>query len=102
MHSFWLTENVPKVIQERPTQMIMMYEYKNSVLFPEWFILLFWGEQDDFCLPILTHYSMLEQELGEWNETALHRSATYGLKLDDLIHKFGQVTAELNEQLQIK
>ena len=102
MHSFWLTEKVPKVIQERPTQMIMMYEYKNSVLFPEWFILLFWGEQDDFCLPILTHYSMLEQELGEWNETALHRSATYGLKLDDLIHKFGQVTAELNEQLQIK
>ena len=45
---------------------------------------------------------MPEQELGEWNETALHRSATYGLKLDDLIHKFGQVTAELNEQLQIK
>ena len=102
LHSFWLTEKVPEAIQNRSTRLVLMYEFKNQILFPEWFILLFWGEQEDFCLPILTHYSILEQDVGDWNETALHRAGTYGLKLEELIAKFQAVNVELNEKFQRK
>ena len=74
-----------------------MYEYKDQVLFPEWFVLLFWGELDDFCLPVLTHYSILEQDIGDWNETALYRSEVYGINLNELLTRFKSVDAELKQ-----
>ena len=97
IHSFWLTDRVPKAIQGKPTKLVLMYEYKDQVLFPEWFVLLFWGELDDFCLPVLTHYSMLEQDIGDWNETALYRSEAYGINLNELLARFKSVDAELKQ-----
>ena len=39
---------------------------------------------------MLTHYSMLEKEIGEWNLTALYRAASYGLNVDEEIERFEQ------------
>ena len=89
MHAFWLTDRVPKAIQNHESNLILMYEVKDGTIWPEWFVLLYWGKQYH-CLPVLTHYSMLEKEIGEWNLTALYRAASYGLNVDEEIKRFEQ------------
>lgn len=89
MHAFWLTDRVPKAIQNHESNLILMYEVKDGTIWPEWFVLLYWGKQYH-CLPVLTHYSMLEKEIGEWNLTALYRAASYGLNVDEEIERFEQ------------
>lgn len=88
LQSYWLTNKVPKAIQTYPTNLVLMFEVKNGHIYPEWFLLLFWGKVESHCLPVLTHYSMLEQEIGEWNLTALHRAIFYGFHLDALRTSF--------------
>ena len=89
MHAFWLTDRVPKAIQNHESNLILMYEVRDGTIWPEWFVLLYWGTQYH-CLPVLTHYSMLEKEIGEWNLTALYRAASYGLNVDEEIGRFVQ------------
>ena len=89
MHAFWLTDRVPKAIQNHESNLILMYEVKDGTIWPEWFVLLYWGKQYH-CLPVLTHYSMLEKEIGEWNLTALYRAAFYGLNVEKEIERFEQ------------
>ena len=89
MHAFWLTDRVPKAIQNHESNLILMYEVKDGTIWPEWFALLYWGKQSH-CLPVLTHYSILEKEIGEWNLTALYRSASYGLNVVAEIERFEQ------------
>ena len=89
MHAFWLTDRVPKAIQNHESNLILMYEVRDGTIWPEWFVLLYWGKQYH-CLPVLTHYSMLEKEIGEWNLTALYRAASYGLNVDEEIKRFEQ------------
>ena len=87
--TFWLTDRVPKAIQNYESNLILMYEVRDGTIWPEWFVLLYWGTQCH-CLPVLTHYSMLEKEIGEWNLTALYRAASYGLNVDEEIERFEQ------------
>ena len=89
MHAFWLTDRVPKAIQGHESNLILMYEVKDGTIWPEWFVLLYWGKQYH-CLPVLTHYSILEKEIGEWNLTALYRAASYGLNVVAEIERFEQ------------
>ena len=89
MHAFWLTDRVPKAIQGHQSNLILMYEVKEGTIWPEWFVLLYWGKQYH-CLPVLTHYSILEKEIGEWNLTALYRAASYGLNVVAEIERFEQ------------
>ncbi len=89
MHAFWLTDRVPKAIQGHESNLILMYEVKEGTIWPEWFVLLYWGKQYH-CLPVLTHYSILEKEIGEWNLTALYRAASYGLNVVAEIERFEQ------------
>ena len=89
MHAFWLTDRVPKAIQNHESNLILMYEVKEGTIWPEWFVLLYWGKQYH-CLPVLTHYSILEKEIGEWNLTALYRAASYGLNVVAEIERFEQ------------
>ena len=89
MHAFWLTDRVPKAIQGPESNLILMYEVKEGTIWPEWFVLLYWGKQYH-CLPVLTHYSILEKEIGEWNLTALYRAASYGLNVVAEIERFEQ------------
>lgn len=89
MHAFWLTDRVPKAIQNHESNLILMYEVKDGTIWPEWFVLLYWGKQYH-CFPVLTHYSMLEKEIGEWNLTALYRAAFYGLNVEKEIERFEQ------------
>ena len=51
--------------------------------------LFYWGKQYN-CLPVLTLYSILEKEIGEWNLTALYRAASYGLNVVAEIERFEQ------------